>query len=321
MTKKDIAFAGLVACLIILAGFILGRVYTKATTVKASGEEPKTVFNATLQRSQSTFGTDFEIPKKISVSEKNTMIMRLNQAIVNEDLDRVKKIISADPEIINLLNNNGEAAIHIAVTIPQNRENGIIEWLITNGSDVNLISKNVYPEWRPIYYAINNPKTVRLLIDKGADISTRDGIGRTLLHISSFRGTISQVVEYSKIYNINSTDGGGQTPLHYVCKGYGCTQERLKEYPIVLEFLVKNGADINKTDSSGYKPIYYTLLHNDNKYCHGANYEEALELLIKLGADINSEADIKNHKTPLQIAREKGLKKHEKILLQHGAKL
>lgn len=315
MTKKDIAFAGLVACLIILAGFILGRVYTKATTVKASGEEPKTVFNATLQRSQSD--------QKIAVINISTssVVTKLNQAIFDENFKEVKRIVTSYPEIINQPNEVGEAAIHIAVTVPQNRENGMIEWLIMNGSDVNLISKNVYPEWRPIYYAINNPKTVRLLIDKGADISTRDGIGRTLLHISSFRGTIAQVTEYSKLYDVNSTDKGGQTPLHYVCKGYGCTPERLEEYPTVLKFLVKNGADIEKPDRLGRKPLYYTLLNDDNEYCHGANYEEALKLLIMLGADVNNECDTKNHKKPLQIAKEKGLKNHEKILLQHGANL
>jgi len=315
MTKKDIAFAGLVACLIILAGFILGRIYTKVTVVKASDEEPKTVVNATLQRSQ----PDQKIAV-INVSA-SSVITKLDQAIFDENFDEVKKIVTSYPEIINQPNEVGEAAIHIAVTVPQNRENGIIKWLITKGSDVNLISKNVYPEWRPIYYAINNPKTVRLLIDKGADISKRDGIGRTLLHISSFRGTIAQVTEYSKLYDVNSTDNGGQTPLHYVCKGYGCTPERIKEYPAVLEYLVKNGADINRTDASGRRPLFYTLLEEKNEYCKGANYEEALQILIELGANVNEEVDVKNHKTPLQIAREKGLKKHEKILLQHGANL
>lgn len=139
---------------------------------------------------------------------------------------------------------------------------------------------------------------VEALLDKGADVNTKDFAGRTPLHVAALLGK-NELAELliSKGADVNAKDIRGETPLHMVAS------YNKKE---VAELLISKGADVNAKSDNGETPL------------HSAAYEgrkEIAELLISKGADVN--AKMNYGETPLDMATEK--KKNEVVALLQAA--
>ncbi|CAN2102991.1 ankyrin repeat domain-containing protein [Wolbachia pipientis] len=113
-----------------------------------------------------------------------------------------------------------------------------------------------------LHHAVENSdhKTVRLLIEKGAEINARDKNGYTPLHCAVFAKSLENVkVLLRSGAEINATQYvSGCTPLHSACKIGGAGVEIIKE-------LVKAGSEVNQLNKYGSTPMYY--IWESEKYC------------------------------------------------------
>lgn len=103
-----------------------------------------------------------------------------------------------------------------------------------------------------LHYAVreSGPKTVRLLIKKGADINTADVGGYVPIHLAVMGKRLKNAKELiNSGANVNVVERNGKhTPLHFACM--------VGEVGIVKE-LIKAGAKIDQPDKSSKTPIDY----------------------------------------------------------------
>jgi len=227
--------------------------------------------------------------------------------------------ISARPDVIF-------SPLHRAII--NNLDEALDELLKHKDIKINEVTKDVN-ENTPLLMAANcRAITVcEKLIDAGADISKKNGQGRSIIHLMA--GTyetdfLIKLLQNKKLNkDINLTDKNGYTALH-------CAAQLGNKSNI--EVLIKHRADILAIDNLGYTPLYYAII-NDKKHiiesftlankkldifnspldnigntplhlsAHN-NKQEILELLLKLGADIKIHD--KNNISPLTKAISNG---------------
>lgn len=100
-----------------------------------------------------------------------------------------------------------------------------------------------------LHYAVD-AKTVRLLVEKGANVNAADVRGHTALHLAIMEKRLEVVRELIKSgADVNAEEYGNKcTPLHLACM--------VGEKEIVEE-LVKAGAEIEQADKFGMTAIDY----------------------------------------------------------------
>lgn len=102
---------------------------------------------------------------------------------------------------------------------------------------------------RELHYAVD-AKTVRLLVEKGANVNAKDVEGYTALHLAVTEKRLEIVRELIKSGgNVNAEEYGNKcTPLHLACM--------IGEKEIVKE-LVKAGGEIVQADKFGMTGMDY----------------------------------------------------------------
>lgn len=185
----------------------------------------------------------------------------------------------------------------------------ITQLLLAYGAEVNAVDS--YRE-TPLHKAAREGLTgaVSLLLEKGArldiindmeqtpldlaDHEGRQAVVRLLLsmHSAAKKGDLAAVKDLIKTYPqlINSRDLDGKTPLHYAAEN-----NRLE----IAHLLIDNGADVNVVCK--YKSI--ELLHGT-----------AAKLLVPRVGHIKR---LKNQKTPLDLALQKGYSQMAQLLKEH----
>ncbi len=123
-----------------------------------------------------------------------------------------------------------------------------------------------------------NIEQVKLLISKGADISTKDDYGQTALHYAVVKG-YNNITQYllENGAEVDPIDNAGRTPLHYA-SGAGGAYGVIGGDIGTAQFLLDKGANINTADKWGWIPLHYaTRMRN----------KDMVELLVNRGADSN----------------------------------
>ena len=111
--------------------------------------------------------------------------------------------------------------------------------------------------------------TVRVLLEHGADVTTRDNTHSTPLHVASSKGNGEAVwllIRHGA--EVNAQDGRRRTPLHRAASS------RLAFKRKVVRLLLNSGADVNAEDDKGRTPFQIAssrglseiakLLHQEN---------------------------------------------------------
>ncbi|OHS94254.1 hypothetical protein TRFO_39542 [Tritrichomonas foetus] len=127
-------------------------------------------------------------------------------------------------------------------------------------------------------------KTVFLLINNGANISSKDKEGNTLWHYVDDVGVFKQISSSEADIMITRSDinNKGETPFHIACKNGN--SEILKKFVTIID----DPAILTLPDNNGNTPLDNSLLSNSN---------DCIELLHSRGVDNRLIIAINNHAT------------------------
>jgi len=175
----------------------------------------------------------------------------------------------------------------------------IARLLVDRGADVSSAGKN---GWTPLHTASRRgyEAIAQLLFDWGANFSAADKDGRTPLHIASERGheAVAQLlVDWGA--DVSSADEYWWTPLHIASD---------RGHEAVARLLLDRGADVMAAGKDGQTPLYFAS---------ESGHEEVARLLVDRGAGVSS-AD-KNGRTPLHVACREGYGAIAQLLVDRGA--
>jgi ankyrin repeat protein len=206
----------------------------------------------------------------------------IKKAIKTDKLKAVKKLVEADPAIVNTENSDGDSPLYIAV---QEENMDIAKYLIDNGADVNHI--NTREVWSILHLAchLKNLEMVKLLLDNDADIELTTNTGATPLYLICETGAHSEVT-FDIIYDlleaaeelgvedeyINKKEEHGYFPLYIACK---------EGDNDIVELLLKRGANIEEKNEQGQTALMIAIQKN-----HEKSHLEVIKTLLKAGADL-----------------------------------
>ena len=161
-----------------------------------------------------------------------------------------------------------------------------VKLLLDRGADIHAKNKNGNT---PLHFAAyyDALETARLLLDRGADIHAKDKNGYTPLHEAAWKNSLETArLLLDRGADIHAKDKYDETPLHWATFDDALETARL---------LLERGADIHAKAYDGDTPL------------HKAAFDDALEtarLLLERGADIHAKNE--NGYTPLDLAKSSG---------------
>jgi len=207
----------------------------------------------------------------------------IHDAARKGDVKKVQEILASDPKAVDVQDNSGDTALHVAALHGQYK---VAEALIAAGANVNV--KNSYPPFKPedlgqFFSGTNHP----------------DPVG--LLHPSTSR---SDAVNTHQVAE-QDFKNNGYTPL--------ALAEFASDHNKMVQLLIAHGADVNLRGSTGTTPLYWAILRgqkDDEKFLldHGADpnltnafgdtplicaiqlgYLSLVQPLVEKGADVNAQ--------------------------------
>ena len=110
------------------------------------------------------------------------------------------------------------------------------------GTDPNLKSPVVHP---PLLFAVGH-EIMTLLVENGADVND---LGREMNALHRFADPKSVRFLVNKVANVNAIDDYGNTPLHKMVEGFLWKQKES------VEILIAAGADVNALNFDGLTPL------------------------------------------------------------------
>lgn len=180
-----------------------------------------------------------------------------------------------------------------------------VQWLLSLNVDINASDKR-YGSALQAAASRGHIKTLRLLIESGADVNISGGkyfyaiiIAVKICPPERLKEVIGILLEAGA--DIDSCDGDGRNALHYASLT-GLTE--------AAAFLIQHGACIDASDRNGWTALLLASAHG---------YPQLADLLVTKGA--NMEAVNKEGQTPLFIAVKMNHHGTLKCLLQRGAQV
>jgi len=137
-------------------------------------------------------------------------------------------------------------------------------------------------------------------INKGEDVNTADGSGRTHLYWAAdlgYKDLVTQLIDLGA--DVNLADKRKYTPLHRAI---------IKGHRDIAGLLINNSADVDARNKWGWSPLHEAASHGHKKVS---------SLLIHKGADID--ANNNDKESPLHLAARKGRKDVTTLLLENDA--
>lgn len=137
-----------------------------------------------------------------------------------------------------------------------------------------------------------------LLLDLGADVNSKDTVGRTPISYAVEKGHkhgLQLLIQH--VANVDAKDGAGRTPLSYAAEN---------GHKDILELLLQHGpVGINSNDTAGRTPLSYAAENG---------HESSVKLLLNNGAYLQLKDTA--GRTPLSYAAENRHTISVKVLLQ-----
>ena len=218
---------------------------------------------------------------------------QLISAVLNNDLPKVKELLSAgvNPNTADM--RDMESPLYLAIGEKSNAEcDGTPLWtdyregqtemaraLLAAGADPNVPSTMLLHT--PLMEAARTAdiELVTTLLQKGADIHAKSCTGMTALHFAAAEGspeTVKLLLDNGALPNLSTTDLGflklpespqGVTPLHLAAEA-GQTES--------VKLLLQSGAYVDTPDSNGNTPYFYAAM---------MEHSDCMKILQNAGAD------------------------------------
>lgn len=220
----------------------------------------------------------------------------LHIALLNDsNLAKIQYIASLTDDV-NTRNRDGNSALYIAVL--KNRQKAG-ELLIEKNADI--FSSNINND-SPLRMALKEGGSLQDWLITSSTIKSTDGSGNTVLHYAAewqYADSISALL--TKGADISAKNANGETPLFSAAK---------TNNPQIIQMIIDGGASVKVRDNLGSTPI------------HTAVRWDAVDSIGKL---IDSGIDVNNSntagKTPLAEAVLAGKAELTEYLLNHGANI
>ncbi|POR33318.1 Uncharacterized protein TPAR_06484 [Tolypocladium paradoxum] len=181
-----------------------------------------------------------------------------------------------------------------------NGHKAIVRLLVEKGADIE--SKDSYEQISPPLAAANgDEETVQQLVEESADVDLKDSHGQTPLSRAAANGhevIVRLLVE--KGANIESKDSYGQTPLSWAAAN--------GHEVIVQQLLATGRVDADTKDNYGRTPISWAA----------AKGQEAIVKLLLATGKVDADTKDNDGRTPISWAAAKGQEAIVKLLLATG---
>lgn len=175
----------------------------------------------------------------------------------------------------------------------------VVRILLDKGADISIRDSQGYTALHLVVYQ-GNKHVAKLLLDRGADVAARSVSGYTALRCAAASGR-KEVVELllERGADIAASDMDGSTALHNAA---------FRGHRDVVELLLDRGADIMASDIDGSTALYDAA---------ASGRKEVVEVLLDRGANITAQNEYGN--TVLHGAASRGRGETVKLLLERGA--
>jgi ankyrin repeat protein len=193
----------------------------------------------------------------------------LFKAVINDDTELANHALEIGANVNTCIYEN--PLIHIAIKSSSLKS---LKFLIDNGADVN--AKNLKGT-TALHYAtmLSQDDSVKLLIQNKADVNAKDLKGITALHYATVLSQDDSVkLLIQNKADVNAKDLNGATALHYATE--------LGEADSV-KLLIQNKADVNAKTLDGHTPLYFAATDGNSII---------VKILIENGGDINANSDL-----------------------------
>jgi uncharacterized protein len=180
------------------------------------------------------------------------------EAITQGNLERVQKLVKADPPLVNAKTPEGFSLVQLATYSFQPQ---IANYLIEQGADLNFFEA----------CATNQPKLVaRYLNEQPALVNTYGSDGFAPLGLAAFFGhqaVLDELLARGAEVNQISNNEHKVQALHSAAAGLHLG---------IVKALLEHGAEVNTKQANSSVPLHYAAYDNNL---------EIVELLLKHGAD------------------------------------
>ena len=204
--------------------------------------------------------------------EKEENEEKLLDASEDGDIEEVKRLISNC-----MVDVNTHGKYHCTFSTPlieavRKGHKEVVNILLDAGA---LVDKSSRDRTTPLHVASNYHvpiDIVKLLIDNGAQLDIRNGMGQTPLILATghaYEGTCNAKVKLLLDAGalVNKADEDGYTPLMWTA---------IRGFPDITLTLINGGADIDKANNKGWTPLRLAEIYG---------HEEVAKLLLERGAD------------------------------------
>jgi len=217
-------------------------------------------------------------------------------------IDIIKYLVEEKNVDVNFVDDEGTIPLKSAV---ESGHYDIVKYLLEQGADINY-KMDDNATWLELAAQNNNPELIKLLIDKGCQINVFDDNGNTPLMSAAAHGNLDVVkilIENGAklepgLCKRESCTNKGQTPLHFASW----------RNPIIMEYLIKNGADPNVKSLDGNTPMHEVTWGDSVR---------SVEILCNAGGNVNIQNN--NGETPLIMAIKKNKTDLMKAFLKNKA--
>jgi ankyrin repeat protein len=197
---------------------------------------------------------------KAAAEKRVKMLQNIHGVIRVGDNDDIKRLLDKDPALVNKKDNRQETPLHKAIKY---KKLDAVKLLLDRGADITTVDKN----GKGVLDMARDVDTTRLLLDKAPEL-------------------------------VKQTNQWDQTPLHDAVRNG--KEELVKLY-------IEKGADVNAVEKSGYSPLLFGASKNLSIY----------KALVEAGADVNAKTSY--GWTLLYVIAGKGRLETFKYLVSKGA--
>jgi ankyrin repeat protein/mono/diheme cytochrome c family protein len=244
-------------------------------------------------------GADWRLEVKEEAPPKpvDPAVRSLINAVRANDIANVTRTLAEQPELVKAVDNAGSTLLHHAAAFASVE---MMKLLLDKGADPNAQNRR---KSTPMHWAIQAEAKVRLLLERGAKVETKQVEGRTALYQAASLGNGNNVVRLllEKGADPNARTVTGATPLMAASRSGNVE---------VMRMLLAGKAQVNAQSGNGSTALMAAA---------SSGNPDAVRLLLDSGADPN--LTTKKNDTALMDAATSGVEESVRLLLEKGAEV